>query len=117
MILTIQDAISNNTQQLAYIVFTIMVAPQAVAPNFATLLATRAIAGAMGCILQNATETFIADIWFTEEERDTPITLYILALVAGVTVGPAFGAIITYTSWRWYVFYRLYRMARILTHA
>lgn len=79
-----------------------MVIPQAVAPNFATLLVGRAIAGALGGVLQNAMETFIADIWLTDEERNIPVTLYTLVLLAGVTLGPAFGAIVEVLSWRWY---------------
>lgn len=87
--------------QLSYLVFTIMIVPQAVAPNFATLLASRAIAGAFGGILQNAMESIIADIWASGEERDLAVTLYTLVLVAGVTLGPAFGAIVNDLSWRW----------------
>ena len=78
-----------------------MIVPQAVAPNFATLLASRAIAGAFGGILQNAMESIIADIWASGEERDLAVTLYTLVLVAGVTLGPAFGAIVNDLSWRW----------------
>lgn len=77
--------------------------PQAVASNLATLLITRAIAGALGGILQNAMEMFIADIWFTDDERNLPITIYTLVLVAGVTLGPVYGAIIHDLSWRWCV--------------
>ncbi|KAG6993821.1 hypothetical protein G7Y79_00050g085580 [Physcia stellaris] len=95
---------SRNGYLLSYLVFTIMVIPQAVAPNFATLLVGRAIAGALGGVLQNAMETFIADIWLTDEERNIPVTLYTLVLTAGVTLGPAFGAIVEVLSWRW-VFY------------
>lgn len=79
-----------------------MVVPQAVAPNFATLLITRAIAGALGGVLQNAMETFVTDIWLTDEERNIPVALYTLVLLAGVTLGPAVGAIVDVLSWRWY---------------
>ncbi|KAL8897077.1 MAG: hypothetical protein Q9207_007400 [Kuettlingeria erythrocarpa] len=62
-----------------------MVIPQAVAPNFATLLVSRAIAGALGGILQNVMEQLSTDMWATEKERDLPVTLYsrqsILAMV------------------------------------
>lgn len=78
-----------------------MIIPQAVAPNFATLLVSRAIAGAFGGILQNAMETFVADIWLTHEERNVPITLFTLVLLAGVTLGPALGAVVKVLSWRW----------------
>ncbi|KAL8698177.1 MAG: hypothetical protein Q9201_006717 [Fulgogasparrea decipioides] len=63
------------------------------------------MAGTLGGILQNAMEMFVADIWLTDKERNLPITLYTLVLVAGVTLGPVFGAIAKELSWRW-VFYR-----------
>lgn len=78
-----------------------MIIPQAVAPNFATLIVTRVIAGALGGILQNAMATFNADMWMTDEERDLPVTLYTFVLVSGVTLGPVFGAIFHELSWRW----------------
>ncbi|KAL9601018.1 MAG: hypothetical protein Q9179_003006 [Wetmoreana sp. 5 TL-2023] len=62
------------------------------------------MAGTLGGILQNAMEMFVADIWLTDKERNLPITLYTLVLVAGVTLGPVFGAIAKELSWRW-VFY------------
>ncbi|KAL8735512.1 MAG: hypothetical protein Q9181_002755 [Wetmoreana brouardii] len=89
---------------LCYVAFVILVVPQAVARNFATLLVIRAIAGTLGGILQNTMEMFVADIWLTDKERDLPVTLYTLVLLAGVTLGPVFGAIAKELSWRW-VFY------------
>ncbi len=78
-----------------------MVIPQAVAPNFATLLISRAIAGALGGILQNVMEQLSTDMWATEKERDLPITLYSYVYVAGVTLGPALGSIVGNLAWRW----------------
>lgn len=78
-----------------------MMIPQALATNFATLLITRTIAGICGGTLQNAMDIFIADIWLTDKQRNLPITLFILVLTAGVTLGPAFGAISGSLSWRW----------------
>lgn len=78
-----------------------MAVPQAVASNFATLLITRTISGILGGILQNAMETFISDMWLTDKQRNAPITLYTFAYVAGVTLGPVFGAIVNNLSWRW----------------
>lgn len=106
---------SRNGFLLSYIAFTILVIPQAVATNFATLLAIRAISGALGGILQNAMEMFVADIWLTEEDRNLPITLYTLVLVAGVTLGPVFGAIVNDLSWRWYVWAQSQRTISELT--
>ncbi|KAL8680966.1 MAG: hypothetical protein Q9186_002866 [Xanthomendoza sp. 1 TL-2023] len=94
----------RNGYLLLYILFTLMVIPQAVAPNFATLLVTRALAGLFGGILQNAPEQIAADLWPTDKERNLPITFYTFVYVAGVTLGPAVGSIVGALSWRW-VFY------------
>ncbi|KAL8937594.1 MAG: hypothetical protein Q9216_004352 [Gyalolechia sp. 2 TL-2023] len=93
--------------KLLYALFSIMVIPQAVAQNFATLLVSRALAGTFGGILQNTMEQFSADLWLTEQERDLPITLYTYVYVAGVTLGPAFGAIVSRLSWRWFFYIQL----------
>ena len=78
-----------------------MVIPQALATNFATLLVVRVIAGILGGTLQNAMDIFVADIWLTDKQRNVPVTLFILVLTAGVSLGPAFGAISSSLSWRW----------------
>ena len=92
-----------TSSQVVYTLFTLFVVPQAVVPNYATLIVIRAIAGALGGILQNAVELFIADTWLTDEERNLPITLFIFVYEAGVTLGPVFGAICSKLCWRWYV--------------
>lgn len=89
---------------IVYLLFTIFVIPQALAHNFATLLIARTIAGALGGILQNVPEPLITDMWLTDAERNLPVTLYVLALVGGVTLGPPFGAIAGQLNWRW-IFY------------
>ncbi|KAL8831517.1 MAG: hypothetical protein Q9191_000826 [Dirinaria sp. TL-2023a] len=61
---------------------------------------TRTIAGVSGGTLQNAMVTFVADMWLTDKQRNLPITLYILVLTAGVSLGPAFGAISGSLYWR-----------------
>ncbi|KAI4117748.1 MAG: hypothetical protein LQ345_002077 [Seirophora villosa] len=87
-----------------YLVFILMVIPQAVAPNFATLLVSRAIGGAVGGILLNSMEQLCADLWRIDKERNLSITVYTYAYVAGVTLGPVLGALVGNLSWRW-VFY------------
>ncbi|KAL8967995.1 MAG: hypothetical protein Q9197_005118 [Variospora fuerteventurae] len=87
-----------------YVVFILMVIPQAVAPNFATLLVSRAIAGAIGGILQNTMEQLSGDMWRTDKERNLPVTFYTYVYVAGVTLGPVLGAAVGDLYWRW-VFY------------
>lgn len=78
-----------------------MVVPQAVAPNFAALLVSRAIAGTLAGILQNVMEQLSTDMWATDKERNLPITLYSYVFAAGATLGPALGSIVGNLSWRW----------------
>ncbi|KAI4189592.1 MAG: hypothetical protein LQ346_005092 [Caloplaca aetnensis] len=92
---------------LLYLAFTIMVVPQAVAPNFAALLVSRAIAGTLAGILQNVMEQLSTDMWATDKERNLPITLYSYVFAAGATLGPALGSIVGNLSWRWVLYVQL----------
>ncbi|QDS69109.1 hypothetical protein FKW77_010248 [Venturia effusa] len=89
-----------------YLLFIIFVMVQAVAPNFATLIVARVIAGACGGVLQNSVDGIAADLWQNDKRnRTTSLTLYTLSLLGGVTFGPVFGgAIIRSLNWRW-IFY------------
>ncbi|KAL8795512.1 MAG: hypothetical protein Q9182_007524 [Xanthomendoza sp. 2 TL-2023] len=91
----------KNGYLALYVFFTFMLIPQALAPNFATLLVTRALAGLCGGILQNALEQVAGDLWPVDKDRNMSITLYTFVYVAGVTLGPALGSIVAYLSWRW----------------
>lgn len=75
--------------------------PQAVAQSFATIIVTRAFAGVFGGVLLNCLACFVADIWLTDAERDLGITLFIFIYISGVTLGPAFGALVAVLDWRW----------------
>lgn len=87
--------------QAVFALFTLFVIPQALAPNFATLIVSRVIAGGCGNVLQNAVEAMASDM-FRGTDRDLPLTLYTLALLEGVTLGPVVGgAIISRLNWRW----------------
>ena len=86
---------------MAYALFTIFLIPQAVAQNFATLVVCRTLAGAAGGTLQNAADGVAANLWRTAQERVFPLTLYVFALVFGVTMGPVLGAVVEPLSWRW----------------
>ena len=77
-----------------------MIIPQSVTQSFATLLVGRTIAGTFGGMLLNTLEQFAAEFWLTDEQRNLLITLYTYVYVAGVTLGPAFGAIVEKLSWR-----------------
>lgn len=83
-------------------VFTLFIIPQALAPNFATLVVTRAFAGACGGVLQNVVDAIIADLYDGEYARSLPMTVYVFALLGGVTFGPVFGGLVTLgLDWRW----------------
>ncbi|UKZ77988.1 hypothetical protein TrVFT333_005722 [Trichoderma virens FT-333] len=84
-----------------YVLFTIFIIPQALAQNFATLLVSRVLAGAFGGTIQNAADGIIANVFLHHHERALPLTLYILALLTGVTMGPVLGAVFEHLNWRW----------------
>ena len=95
---------SAQPLQITYILFTLFVIPQAVAKNFATLIATRFIAGCCGGILQDIIDGISADVWRTAVERSLPITIYVFSLLSGVSLGPVIGgAVVNTLEWRWYV--------------
>lgn len=90
---------------LCYMVFFVLVIPQAVAQNFATLIVCRFFAGGAGGVLQNGMDGIIADIWPGAAQRSLPVTIYVTGLLAGVSLGPVFGgAVVSKLYWRW-IFY------------
>lgn len=88
---------------LVYVLFTIFVVMQAVAPNFATLIVARVFAGAFGGVLQNSVDGIAADLWKDDvDRRAVSLSVYIFALLGGITIGPVVGgAIIKTLDWRW----------------
>ena len=95
---------ADNRNKTSYILFAIFIIPQALARNFATLVVCRAIAGAFGGTLQNSADGLASNIFLTHRERVFPLTLYVFALVFGVTMGPVLGAAFQPLGWRWSVF-------------
>ena len=89
--------------KITYVLFFLFVIPQAVSHSFATIIVIRAFAGVFGGVLLNCLACFVADMWLTDAERDLYITLFIFIYVAGVTMGPAFGALVAILNWRWWV--------------
>ena len=65
------------------------------------MVVTRAFAGFFGGVLMECLACFIADMWLTDTERDLPMTVFMCFYVAGVTAGPAFGALVSVLEWRW----------------
>lgn len=87
---------------ITYMIFLIFIIPQAVAENFATFIVCRFFAGCCGAVLQDAMDGIIADIWAKATQRSLPVSCYVFALLAGVSVGPVVGgAIVLRLNWRW----------------
>jgi MFS family permease len=88
---------------IAYAFFLLMIVPQALAQNFATLIVTRFFSGGCVSLLANTISSMIPDVWETDEERSVPIGIYIVFYLMGNTLGlPVFGGVTQYlNSWRW----------------
>ncbi|PLB51629.1 MFS multidrug transporter, partial [Aspergillus steynii IBT 23096] len=91
----------RNGYVAAYILFTIFIIPQALAHNFATLVVSRAIAGAFGGTLQNCADGLASNMFLDHKDRVFPLTLYAFTLLFGVTMGPVLGAAVEPLGWRW----------------
>jgi MFS family permease len=88
-----------------YAIFVIFMIPQAVAPNFATLIVCRFISGCCGGVLQDVMDGIIADVWPEAVQRSLPVSCYVFCLLVGVTLGPVMGgAVVGSLNWRW-IFY------------
>ena len=93
---------------LIYFAFILFIVPQALARNFATLVATRTFSGACAGILENITGGIVSDIWEDEFSRSLPMSIYVWGLVAGISFGPVFGgAIVSFKNWRWIIYAQL----------
>lgn len=88
---------------MSYAVFAASVFPQAFAPGYATLVAVRAVAGCAGGVLQDVMDGVIADVWEGALERSLPVTVYVGALLVGVSLGPVVGGAVVGGGlhWRW----------------
>lgn len=85
-----------------FTIFVLFVVPQALAKNWATFVAMRFVAGCCGAVLQDAMDGIIADVWETPRERSVPVSCYVSALLAGVSIGPVVGgAVVQNAGWRW----------------
>ncbi|GKZ67838.1 hypothetical protein AnigIFM50267_002390 [Aspergillus niger] len=85
-----------------YLMFICFLVPQAVAQNYATLVATRFFSGGCAAILANTAAGVAGNVWSTEWSRSVPVSLYILGYMAGSSMGPVMGAAIFQSlGWRW----------------
>ncbi|KAK3072636.1 hypothetical protein LTR53_006451 [Teratosphaeriaceae sp. CCFEE 6253] len=91
---------------VSYVIFFMMIIPQALATNFATLIVTRFISGGCVTLLANTIASVIPDIWADDRARSIPVGLYILMYEAGNTLGPPmFAGVMQHIgNWRW-IFY------------
>jgi len=86
-----------------YVLFTIFVMAEALAPNFTSLVVLRFITGSCGGVLQNVVDGMAADVWREDmSKRAATLTLFTFCLLGGVSFGPVFGGVIVqYLNWRW----------------
>ncbi|PON21921.1 hypothetical protein TGAM01_v209177 [Trichoderma gamsii] len=90
-----------------FILFCIFLIPQALAENFATLVVCRVFAGIFGGTVQNAADGIAANMFPSHSERALPLTVYVLSLLLGVTMGPVLGAVEEPLGWRWIIWIQL----------
>lgn len=89
-----------------YSFFLLMIIPQAVAQNFATLVVTRFFSGGCVTILANLSSSTIPDLFSDDKARSLPVGLWILVYLMGNTLGPPlFAGVMQHIgNWRW-IFY------------
>jgi hypothetical protein len=86
-----------------YAIMIIFIIPQALARNFATLIVVRIITGSCSATLANITSGIVSDVWHAGRTKSFFTSMYIFALLSGLSMGPVFGSLVVqYTTWRWY---------------
>ncbi|KAL7917229.1 MFS general substrate transporter [Trichoderma austrokoningii] len=106
--LPLMDTYGVRAGYVAYfILFCIFLIPQALAENFATLVVCRVFAGLFGGTLQNAADGIAANMFPSHSARALPLTVYVISLLLGVTMGPVLGAVGQPLGWRWIIWIQL----------
>lgn len=102
----LEDVGVRNGYLVFYLFFLIMIIPQALAQNYATLIVTRFFSGGCVALLANTISSTIPDLWEDDRGRTLPVGIYILFYTAGATLGPpVFGGVVQHIgNWRW-IFY------------
>ena len=88
---------------VSYVFFILMIIPQALAQNYATLIVTRFFSGGCVALLSNTISSVIPDVWADDRARSIPVGFYIVTYLAGSTAGPpVFAGVMQYIGdWRW----------------
>lgn len=88
-----------------YVFFLLLLIPQAVAQNFATLVVSRFFTGGCVALLANTIASIIPDLFEDERARSIPVTVYVFFYIAGSTLGPPLfaGVMQNIGNWRWLV--------------
>jgi MFS family permease len=85
-----------------YIVFILLILPQALAKNFATLVVSRFFTGGCCSVLGNTAAALIGNIWEGDRARTIPMSVFVTCYLAGASVGPVIAAVIFENlGWRW----------------
>jgi len=91
-----------------YFIFICFVIPQAVAPNFATLIVSRFFSGGCVSVLSNTAAAIIGNIWEGDRARTIPMSIFVTLFLAGSSLGPVIaGVIYQKLSWRWISYMQL----------
>ena len=103
MVLPLLEDFGMRTGFLAtHIAFILLNVPQALAPNYATLVVFRFFAGGCATVLANTAASVIGNVWKEEHERTIPMSMYVTAYLAGIGMGPVVGAAVLQSlNWRW----------------
>ena len=93
-----------------YGLFVCFVIPQALTDSYAVFCGVRFLAGCCAGVLQTCMDGVIADVWRYSIRMSRPVSCYVGALLAGVSSGPVFGGVVSYSwglGWRWVVYFQL----------
>lgn len=79
----------------------------AITSNFGGMLISRLVAGSGASVFATLTGGVVGDL-FRKEDRNTPMALYSLSIMAGTGLGPLIsGIVVDRLSWRWVFFVQL----------
>ncbi|GAA5862316.1 hypothetical protein JCM8547_007601 [Rhodosporidiobolus lusitaniae] len=80
---------------------TLLFLPQALAPNYASICATRFFQGAMGSVEGPVIAGVVADLW-PKVNRGRAMAVFVVAVYSGNACGPSISAWVAYKlSWHW----------------